>query len=148
MKEIKVIVFLFLLIPAISWSSDFLGLPIPTDSKIILKNKGRLEFETDMNHDQCLRYYKDVLKDAKDIKIREWKSVTYIEDDGKLPWHSITISKNIPHKTLIVIVKDNWTWIMGTLLLRYIGVFVVLIVLYISMSIAGSIASKLLKDKE
>jgi hypothetical protein len=38
--------------------------------------------------------------------------------------------------------KDNWTWIIGTLILRYIGVFVVLIVLLIGMSVSGAIISR------
>ena len=38
--------------------------------------------------------------------------------------------------------KDNWTWIIGTLVLRYIGVFVVLLVLLIGMSISGAIISR------
>jgi hypothetical protein len=41
--------------------------------------------------------------------------------------------------TSVVIMKDNWTWIIGTLILRYIGVFVVLLILYLGMSISGRI---------
>lgn len=41
--------------------------------------------------------------------------------------------------------KDNWTWIIGTLVLRYIGVFIVLIVLLFGMTISGAIISRSIK---
>ncbi len=40
-----------------------------------------------------------------------------------------------------MIMKDSWTWIIGTLVLRYIGVFIVLIVLLIGMTVSGAIIS-------
>jgi len=45
-------------------------------------------------------------------------------------------------------VKDNWTWIIGTLLLRYIGVFVVLMVLFLGMSASGKIIFSYMKKIE
>ncbi len=143
-----IIVISFFSFVSISNATEFLGLPIPGGANILQRDEGRLEFETDMNHNQCVDYYRQFLSKARDIKIREWKEATYIEDDGKLPWHSITISRDNYKRTRVIIIKDNWTWIMGTLILRYIGVFVVLIVLYIFMSIAGTIASRLFKDKK
>jgi len=93
-------------------------------------------------HSEVLEYYKDALKSFKDIRVREWKNETYIEDDGKLPWHSITISKGDTGETKVIIVKDNWTWILGTLVLRFVGVFIVLLLLFVAMGISGSIISK------
>ncbi len=65
-----------------------------------------------------------------------------------MPWHSITISKGGKDGTDVVIVKDNWTWIIGTLVLRYIGVFMVLMILFIGMSVSGKIISKSVQRME
>jgi len=101
-----------------------------------------LELKTDKSHDEVVEFYRMALKDSSDMKFRDWPDATYIEDDGKLLWHSITISKEDRNGTTIIIMKDNWTWIIGTLILRYIGVFVVLIILLIGMSISGAIISR------
>ena len=44
--------------------------------------------------------------------------------------------------------KDNWTWIIRTLVLRYIGVFVVLLILFLGMTVSGSIISRAIKRIE
>ena len=101
-----------------------------------------------LSHDEILAFYRQALKKHKDIKFRDWKDATYIEDDGKLLWHSITISKQNKDGANIVIVKDNWTWIIGTLVLRFIGVFVVLLFLMVGMYISGTIISRSVKKLE
>ncbi len=127
---------------------DFLQAPIIQQGKVILKTDSRLELKTQLSHDEALTFYKEALKDYKDIKFREWKDSTYIEDDGKLPWHSITISKEDKDGATVIIMKDNWTWIIGTLILRYIGVFAVLMILFLGMSISGKIISVSIKKME
>jgi hypothetical protein len=127
---------------------DFLQAPIIQQGKVILKTDSRLELKTQLSHDEALTFYKEALKDYKDIKFREWKDSTYIEDDGKLPWHSITISKEDKDGATVIIIKDNWTWIIGTLILRYIGVFAVLMILFLGMSISGKIISGSIKKME
>ena len=89
-------------------------------------------------------FYQNELKESPDIKYRDWAEATYIEDDGARKWHSITISKDNENATVIV-ARDNWTWIIGTLILRYIGVFIVLLVLYAGMQISGKIISSSVK---
>ena len=133
---------LILMLPAYSGAADFLGAPVVPDSETITKTETRLELEVPLSHDAVVAFYRESLKDFEDIKFRDWPDATYIEDDGNLEWHSITISKEDQDGTNIVIMKDNWTWIIGTLILRYIGVFVVLIVLLIGMSISGAIISR------
>ncbi len=133
---------LFLIVPAYSAAEDFLGVPVISQGKIIDKTDSRLELKTDKSHDEVVEFYRTATKEFPDIKFRDWPDATYIEDDGKLLWHSITISKEDRNGTSIIIMKDNWTWIIGTLILRYIGVFVVLIILLIGMSISGAIISK------
>jgi hypothetical protein len=127
---------------------DFLGAPVIPGADILEKTEVRLEAKTVLTHDEVLQYYRESLKDQQDIKFRNWKDATYIEDDGRLPWHSITISKGGRAATSIVIVKDNWTWIMGTLLLRFVGVFVVLMILFLFMSLSGKVLAKFFREPE
>lgn len=145
-KAILLITILSVLFPAYTFAEDFLGAPV-VQGKETLRNDSRLEMTTELSHDAVLEFYKDALKEQPDIKFRDWKEATYIEDDGRLKWHSITISK-IDTPTSILIVKDNWTWIIGTLILRYIAVFVVLMVLFVGMMVSGNIISASVKKAE
>ncbi|MBW1996859.1 MAG: hypothetical protein JRJ29_02715 [Deltaproteobacteria bacterium] len=140
-----VVIFLhtcFFMHPGFSIADEFLGAPLIPGGKVVHKSHTKLEMKTDLSHDEVLRYYKEALKGLQDIRIRDWKEATYIEDDGKEAWHSITISKHYEGGTRVVISKDSWTWIMGTLVLRYVGVFVVLLFLLIGMSLSGAIISR------
>jgi len=145
MKRITAIFLItFLLTPSFVLAmEDFYGAPIIPGAKIVNKTQKRLELVINKNHDEVIAFYKQALKGLKDIRYREWKRASYIEDDSNRPWHSITISKAEGNKTLIVIMKDSWSWIMGTLLLRFVGVFVVLLVLFIALSVSGAIISRL-----
>ncbi len=134
-------------LPHLSIAEEFLGAPVIPQGKTLQRNKTRLEIKTDLSHDDALKFYKNALKGEEDIKYREWKDATYIEDDGKREWHSITISKGDETAT-VIIAKDSWTWIMGTLFLRYIGVFVVLLILFLGMNVSGNIISRMIKKIE
>ncbi|MBW2027751.1 MAG: hypothetical protein JRH06_02605 [Deltaproteobacteria bacterium] len=129
----------------LTWADDFLGVPLIQGGRLVQKSDKQVEIKTPLTHDEVLAYYKEALKDLPDIKIRDWERATYIEDDGKEAWHSITISKQDERGTKVVITKDRWTWIIGTLVLRYIGVFVVLLFLLVGMSLSGAIISRLVK---
>ena len=146
--HITLMIFTLVFLPLLSNAEDFLGVPMVPKGKIVQQTKARMEIEVPLSHDEALKFYQDVLKEFPDIKLREWKDATYIEDDGKLKWHSITISKGNDEVTNIVIARDNWTWIIGTLILRYVGVFVVLLVLFLGMSVSGSIISRAIKRME
>ena len=135
--------------PTYCIAEDFLGLPIVPNSKILKRNDERVEFVVKMSHDEILRFYKNFLKGYKDIRIREWKEATYIEDDGNRKWHSITISRKSDENGIkVVIKKDSWTWIISTLILRFIGVFVVLMTLFFAISISGRITAAIVKKME
>jgi hypothetical protein len=134
--------------PPFSGAEDFLGAPLIPGGKTIKKTDSRLEFNAGLTHHEALAFYKKALKEFKDIKFRDWKHATYIEDDGKMKWHSITISKEDNKDAIVVIVKDNWTWIIGTLILRYIGVFVVLLLLLLGISLSGAIISRSVRKIE
>ena len=126
------------------WSraDDFLGVPVIPGGEQISKTNKRFEYNSKETHDQVVQFYKNALENLKDIKYRNWKDATYIEDDGSLKWHSITISKDDSNGAVVVIMKDNWTWIIGTLILRFVGVFVVLLFLLIGMYVSGWIISR------
>jgi hypothetical protein len=142
MKKIILITMLLFFLQGSAWADDFLGAPLISDGEILTKTDVRLEMTTSMTHDQVLAFYKEALDGQADIKFRDWKEATYIEDDGKLDWHSITIAKEGEKGTAITIMKDTWSWILGTLTLRFIGVFIVLLFLYLGMIISGSIISR------
>ena len=129
-------------------AEDFLGAPVIPQGEETIRTDARLELKTELSHDQVVLFYREALKGFRDIKFREWKDSTYIEDDGKLEWHSITISIGDEKGTTVTIVKDNWTWIIGTLILRYIGVFAVLMVLFLGMSVSGKIISGIVRKLE
>ena len=148
MKKTALLFLILLLFPAISNAEDFLGAPVVNQGKENLRTDARLEMKTPLSHDEVVLFYKEKLKDVPDIKFRDWKDSTYIEDDGARPWHSITISKDDKDGATIVIVKDNWTWIIGTLILRYIGVFVVLMIVLLGMVVSGKIISSFVRRAE
>ena len=129
-------------------AEDFLGVPIIPGAKVIRKTDKRLEIVVNLPHDKVFAFYKKALKGLKDVRYREWKAATYIEDDSNRPWHSITISKRTGDETSIVIMKDNWSWILGTLFLRFIGVFIVLLVLFLALSASGGIISRVVGSKK
>ncbi|MBN1849947.1 MAG: hypothetical protein JW932_15340 [Deltaproteobacteria bacterium] len=144
-RYILALIGIFWILPVTSIADDFLGAPLIPSGEVVQKTGSRMEMKTTQSHDDTLAFYKKALKDYTDIKFRDWKDATYIEDDGNLAWHSITISKGHAPQTTISIMKDSWTWIIGTLVIRYIGVFVVLVVLLLGMSLSGSIISRAFK---
>jgi hypothetical protein len=148
MKKTALLFLILLLFPAISNAEDFLGAPVVSQGKENLRTDARLEMKTPLSHDEVVLFYKEQLKDVPDIKFRDWKDSTYIEDDGARPWHSITISKDDKDGATIVMVKDNWTWIIGTLILRYIGVFVVLMIVLLGMVVSGKIITSFVRRAE
>lgn len=156
-----IITLLIILLPAISYAEDFakdfLDDSILKDSESVQRDEGKLTFTTGLSHDEVLSFYRKELKalylkkkeDPGDINYRDWEDVTYIEDDGRMPWHSITISKEMNDDvTTVVISKDKWTWIVGTLIIRYIAVFVVLLLLFVGMKVSGAIISSSVKKVE
>ena len=148
MKKITLLFLILLMFPVVSNAEDFLGVPVVSQGKENLRTDARLEMKTPLSHDEVLSFYREQLKDLPDIKFRDWKDATYIEDDGARPWHSITISKNDKDGATIIMVKDNWTWIIGTLILRYIGVFVVLMIVLLGMLVSGKIISSFVSRAE
>jgi len=127
---------------------QWLGAPIMPEGREVAKESGRLSTEYGMPYKQVLTWYKDALKDYPDARYRDWDEEMYIEDQGGSKWHAIKISKTGGAKTTVTIVKDNWTWIMATLFIRFAGVFIVLLILWLFLNIATFIMLRLIKEEK
>lgn len=95
-------------------------------------------------------FYKSELGDQSEIKwhklVDQEKIVIY--DWGNRKWHRINITdEGKGTGVLVTIRKDSWTWIIGTLIIRFIGVFIVLIVLMVALFISGKILP-MIKEKQ
>lgn len=123
-------------------ADDFLGAPVIPGGKSVLARPDRLENKYEISYTDAIDFYKNALKDVENVKFWDRGEQMYIEDHSNRPWHSITLSKD-GSGTNLTIVQDNWTWIIGTLVLRFIAVFVVLLVLYVAMTISGVALSRL-----
>ncbi|MBN2032028.1 MAG: hypothetical protein JW836_02035 [Deltaproteobacteria bacterium] len=132
--------------PSSSWAEDFLGIPIVPQAQIVGKTDSRLEILSPLSHDEIIQFYKRAFEKEKDIRVRDWTAATYMEDNSNRPWHSITISK-VPENGMIraIFAKDSMGWLIGTLMIRYAAVFVVLAFLFLSMKLAGAIISRTVK---
>lgn len=144
----SVLIVLWMLCPSLSFAEDFLGAPVMPGGKVVSQTDARLEKTYDVSYEAAVKFYQEALKGEKDIKFRDRGGETYIEEYQTRPWHSVTITKVAEGRTDIVILKDNWTWIIGTLVLRFFGVFAVLSVLYLALSISGAIISRTVKVEE
>jgi len=135
--------------PGFSTSEDFLGVPLVPQAKIDLRTDSRIEMLSPLSHDEIAQFYEKAFEEEKDIRVRDWAEATYKEDNSNRPWHSMTISKVRENgMTRVVIVKDSMGWLMGTLMIRYAAVFVVLTVLYLGMILSGAIISRTVKKNE
>lgn len=126
---------------------QWLGAPIMPDGTKVKEESGRLITEYNLPYDKVFAWYKEALQKYPDARYRDWEEEMYIEDQGVSKWHAIKISKTNGPKTFVTVQKDNWTWIMATLLIRFTGVFVVLLVLWIALNIAIFIMRKTIKEK-
>ncbi len=140
---ISLILFVCILWPGFSCADDFLGAPLPPGGKIITQTESRLEKSYDIPYKEILTYYKKTLQNEQDIKFWDKAEETRIEEYNTRPWHSISIKRSGQGKSTVVVLKDSWTWIVGTLLIRFFGVFGILIALYIALSISGAIQKSL-----
>jgi hypothetical protein len=117
-------------------AEEFLGLPVLPGGRTVRSTGALLEKSYAMAAPAAIQFYKDSLKGQPDLKLHENRQGFVIEDHGRLPWHKIVILETTKGQTSVQIDKDSWTWILGTLFIRFVGVFVVLMVLYVAMAFA------------
>ena len=115
---------------------------------VVSSDDTRAEVAYDLPFETVLAWYKEAFKNYKDEKYRDWQEQMYIEDQGGAKWHSIGISKGGGNKTTVTFVKDNWTWIFSTLLIRFAGVFFILLALWILLNISSAITRKIVDRQE
>lgn len=126
---------------------QWLGAPIMPDGTKVEEGSDRYITEYNLPYDKVFAWYKEALKHYPDARYRDWEEEMYIEDQGASKWHAIKISKKDGPKTFVTIQKDNWTWVMATLFIRFTGVFVVLLVLWIVLNMAIFIMRRTIKEK-
>jgi hypothetical protein len=132
-----------------SRAEDFLGLPLVPQAQIDLRTDSRLEMLTPLSHEEIMRFYQKAFEKEEDIRVRDWAEATYMEDNSNRPWHSITISKVRENgMSRVILVKDSMGWLIGTLMIRYAAVFVVLLCLFLGITIAGAIISRTVEKTE
>jgi hypothetical protein len=130
-------------------AEDFLGVPFIPQAQVVVRTDSRVEMLSPLSHDEILQFYEKTFEKEEDIRVRDWAEATYKEDNSNRPWHSITISKVRENgMTRVIIVKDSMGWLIGTLMIRYAAVFVVLLCLYVGMTLSGAIISRTVQKTE
>ena len=129
-------------------SDKFFNAPVMPGGVDVSSGDTRIQVAYDLPYATVLAWYKEALKNYKDEKYRDWADQMYIEDQGGAKWHSIGISKGGGNKTTVTFVKDNWTWIFSTLLIRFAGVFVILLALWALLSLSNAIMLRVFAKEE
>jgi hypothetical protein len=124
------------------------GAPIMPGGTVLHTERTVQLIEYNLPFEQVFAYYKLQLKNLPDAKLRDWAEQAYIEDQGGMNWHSIGIQKGGGAKTTVKITRDNMTWIMSTLLIRFAGVFFVLCVLWLFLNANSAIMKKFFPEKK
>jgi hypothetical protein len=135
-KWIILFVLFHLSLSPVAKAEDFLGLPVLPGGRTVKSSGALLEKSYDMTAPAAIQFYKDNLRGQPDLKLHDNRQGFVIEDHGRLPWHQVVILETVKGHTSVQINKDSWTWILGTLFIRFLGVFVVLMVLYFAMAFA------------
>ena len=128
-------------------AADFLGLPLPEGGAAVTSDSSTYKATYDLPAPELYKRFQETLKGEADIKQHELRGELLLEDFGARPWNKVIISAAGPAKSILTITKDSWTWIVGMLTLRFTGVFIVLLVLYVAMSLATLAISRSLARK-
>ncbi|MBU2549124.1 MAG: hypothetical protein KKB20_11960 [Proteobacteria bacterium] len=121
-------------------AADFLGAPVMSGGRTISQSERELKTGYGLPAARVADYYHQVFGDAgSSLKIRERGGQVWIEDFEARPWHKIVIESSPAGEAVVTITRDSWTWILTMLVFRFLGVFVVLLVLYLALSIFTAI---------
>lgn len=145
-KLIALVTLLLLLTAASAWAKEYLGLPLFDPG--VAGKVDEMEFEATypVAPEKVLEFYKKALEGEQDVRFREFGGNLLVEDFGARPWNKILIAKGDPAQAKVTITKDSWTWIIGMLSLRFMGVFTVLLVLFLAMAFATGMIKRAVKD--
>ncbi len=145
MKRIALILPLaiFLTTTGLQASENFHA-PVPAGGKLLTsEDSGTINIlYQDKSLEEIIKFYKDRLEGKENINWKEpdTSSRVIIYDWGNREWHKIEMmSRDTDSGVEITIDRDSWTWIIGTLVIRFVGVFTVLVILMIALYISGGI---------
>lgn len=136
-----------------SESSENFGAPVPPGGEKLISELSatvKLSYK-ELSFREIEDFYKNELKDKSDINWKGTGNISrIIHDWGNREWHKIKLEDRGSGRGVeITIIKDNWTWIIGTLVIRFVGVLIVLIILMIALYILGKLMSiSVSKNKE
>jgi len=147
-KLVTSLMLVLLLVAAPVLAGDFLGSPVRSEGQTVREDNSLLELRYNLPQEEMARFYRDALKGQSDLKLRDRSNALEIEDHGKRAWHKIMIATTASGESVVTITRDSWTWIMGTLAIRFVGVFVVLLIVYLGMSASTWIITRSLKAIE
>jgi len=138
----------FLTMAAPVLAGDFLGAPVRSGGETFRSDTSLLEMRYHLPQEEIIQFYRDALKDQEDLVYKDRGESLEIEDHGKRAWHKIVIETTETGELGVTITKDSWTWIMGTLAIRFVGVFVVLLIVYLGMGASTWIITRSIKAVE
>lgn len=129
-------------------ADDFLGAPVRSEGQTALREKSSLEMRYRLPQEEIIQFYRDSLRGQEDLVFRDRSWGLEVEDHGKRAWHKIRIAAAADGASRVTISRDSWTWIMGTLAIRFVGVFVVLLIVYLGMNASTWIIRRSIKAVE
>lgn len=86
-------------------------------------------------------FYGNLFKDDETISWQNPKRFKglLINDWGSKKWHCISVVDKGPNDIEITVMRDSWTWIIGSLAVRFVGVLIVLSILMVALYLSGSL---------
>lgn len=115
--------------------------PVPKDGTLITNNDSddQVYLYKTITLADIEIFYKHEFKETNDVNWNKTAGINgFILDDwGNKNWHKITVIDKGKEGIEITIQPDRWTWIIGTLIIRFIGVLIVLSALMIFIYISG-----------
>jgi hypothetical protein len=151
MKKSIVIIQLLFACSVLYASADFIPSVPEGGEQVPGSSSGMVKYNyQNMAVQQIAAFFMHEFKENANISFREiqGKGEIVINDWGNSKWQKIHIAVNGDAGTIVTITKDSWTWILGTLVIRFVGVFVVLTVLLIVLNILSAIVSRSLSNLE
>ncbi|MBN2038705.1 MAG: hypothetical protein JW864_01605 [Spirochaetes bacterium] len=150
MKKIYFIIFvsLFICNPLFARGNGF---PVPKDGQSIpvSDSDDHAYLYTSISLSDIEVFYQHEFQDDDTINWRKSDDNGFIIDDwGNRDWHKITVIDNGKDGIQITVQPDKWTWIIGTLVIRFIGVLIVLSILMFFIYVSGSIFKLTAKAKK
>jgi hypothetical protein len=133
---------IFLAAPGLSAAESFQA-PVPDGGKLLTpEDSGTVNLlYREVTLKEIIGFYRDNLKDKENINWKETANLRgiVIHDWGNREWHKIEVAEDTESGVQITINRDSWTWVLGTLVIRFVGVFTVLVILMITLYISGFI---------